>query len=169
MTPEAQYAFQQKGVNERLARLERPPITPPDVPFHMRMVTHHFGLTTQTTFSIIFRQAFPRAYYDGLYLEFPIIASADRAGEVRLTEVNSGAVTSTLSVPAATDATAQFKWLHGQPTDVSIATQQFLLAIQARKITTGGGDFEIYPPTLAIFMSSELLETADSTGMPAII
>lgn len=149
------------GRSVLMTRNDKPGLVKPDIPAPFRNTADEV-LVTSATFVETHRFDPRRMYHDVLQLDVFVRATGvSTAGEVRLKELNSGSVTSSVTIPAGGSGHALFDWLHGAQIGDDPG-EAIYFTLEARR-TAGTLEIGVRVPD-AVMTSSALVPDADTAG-----
>lgn len=109
-----------------------------------------YKAVTSGTFVTSHTAQFELISHQGLYCWVTAVTAVGTVGEFRLRIPFSGAVTDVVSVASGTQATQQFRWLHG----LDLSAGPVVVEVQARRVS-GTGDVNVYrPPGMSLVAPS---------------
>lgn len=140
----------------------------PFIPQPMVNPTPQF--VTSSSFVNIFEGRYIYPAHEVFFVTGAYVSAASTTGEIRLKESFSGQTTDVASISAGKSGYYTFGWLHPATTGLydprDRPTGDAFMAIEARRVS-GSGDFNVWPPQVAAWMSHFLIGEADTNGAPS--
>lgn len=141
----------------------------PQTPYPMHSAAGQ--LITGTSFAAIFEADDQHPVGDVLQIFGGVQTDASTTGQLRLSTSDGNHTTSTLAIPASTNGSYLFQWLH--PAAVGLADprsgrERFLQVSLDARVASGSGTFRLFPPSVSEITSSWIVPDATTTGNPVL-